>query len=201
MVTAPAVVWLFDIVFVFGSVRAAVRKRWPLYAGLAATWLVLAVVVSSGLRMYSAGFATKVTPWTYLLNQTVMIPRYLKLTVWPRGLVVAYGPVPSLTLAAVWPYAAIVVLAGAATVAALLRSPLAGFVGAWVFMTRAAKSRDRAGGAAFEAMTRELLQARQVDAPNAYSSSGVFPVSRATIRARPVTHNDATTYSEIAVVV
>jgi protein O-mannosyl-transferase len=140
MVTAPAVVWLFDAVFVFGSARAALRKRWPLYAGLAATWLVLAVVVWSGPRMYSAGFATKVTPWTYLLNQTVMIARYLRLAVWPRGLVVAYGPVPPLTLAAVWPYAAFVVLAGAATVVALFRWPLIGFVGAWVFMTLAPTS-------------------------------------------------------------
>jgi hypothetical protein len=37
MVTAPAVVWLYDAVFVFGSALTALRRRWPLYVGLAGT--------------------------------------------------------------------------------------------------------------------------------------------------------------------
>jgi tetratricopeptide (TPR) repeat protein len=140
MVTVPAVVWMYDAVFVFGSARAALRRRWPLYLGLAATWLILAILLWSGPRMYSAGFSTRVAPWTYLLDQTVMITRYFRLAAWPRGLVVAYGPPPPLTLAAVWPYAAIVLLAGAATVTALFRWPLIGFAGAWMFVTLAPTS-------------------------------------------------------------
>ena len=50
----------------------------------------------SGPRIHSAGFGNGVSPCTYLLNQTVMITRYLALAFWPRGLVVAYGPPLSL---------------------------------------------------------------------------------------------------------
>ena len=58
---------------------------WP------AAWLVLAALLWSGPRVYSAGFATDVSPWTYLLNQTAMIVRYLWLSIWPRALVANYG--------------------------------------------------------------------------------------------------------------
>jgi tetratricopeptide (TPR) repeat protein len=143
MVTAPLAVWMYDAVFVSGSTRSALealRRRWPLYLGLASTWLILAIMIWSGPRMYSAGFSTKIGPWTYLLNQTVMIARYVRLAVWPRGLVVAYGPAGPLTLRTVWPYAAIVALAAGATVVALFRWPLIGFTGAWVFLTLAPTS-------------------------------------------------------------
>jgi tetratricopeptide (TPR) repeat protein len=143
MVTAPLAVWLYDAVFVSGSTRSALealRRRWPLYLGLASTWLILAIMLWSGPRMYSAGFSTKIGRWTYLLNQTVMIARYFRLAVWPRGLVVAYGPAGPLTLRTVWPYAAIVGLAVGATIFALFRWPLIGFTGAWVFLTLAPTS-------------------------------------------------------------
>ena len=48
MVTAPVAVLLYDRVFLFDSFREAVRARGRLYAGLAATWLLLAH--SSGAR-------------------------------------------------------------------------------------------------------------------------------------------------------
>jgi hypothetical protein len=37
-----------------------------------------------------------VSPWEYLLNQAIMIMRYLRLAVWPRGLVLDYGDLWSL---------------------------------------------------------------------------------------------------------
>jgi hypothetical protein len=41
MVTAPVAVLLYDRCFVAGSFLEALRRRWGLYSGLAATWLVL----------------------------------------------------------------------------------------------------------------------------------------------------------------
>ena len=140
MVTAPVMLWLYDRTFVFRSFREALRERWPLYAGLAATWIVLAATVRSGPRMHSAGFSTAVNPWAYLLNQTLMIAHYLRLIVWPRGLVVLYGPPQPLTLLDVWPYAVLVGILLTATVLALKYWPLVGFVGAWVFITLAPTS-------------------------------------------------------------
>ena len=88
MAVAPLVVFLYDRTFVFGSFRDALRRRWRYYAGLCATWLVLIALLWSSPRGDSAGFAgASVSPWEYLLNQSVMIVRYLRLAIWPRGLV------------------------------------------------------------------------------------------------------------------
>src|SRR5262249_32979767 len=91
-------------------------------------------------RPHSAGFSAGISPWTYLLNQTVMIVRYLRLTIWPHALVLNYGWPRSLTLADVWPSALFVVALGLATLVALWRLPPIGFVGAWFFITLAPTS-------------------------------------------------------------
>jgi tetratricopeptide (TPR) repeat protein len=140
MVTAPLLVALYDRVFIFDSIKAAVKERWRLYAGLAFSWLVLALLISSGPRIHSAGFSSGVSAWTYLLNQAVMIVRYLCLAVWPTSLVVNYGwPVP-LTLGEVLPQALIVVTLLVGTIAALMRRPPLGFLGAAFFITLAPTS-------------------------------------------------------------
>ena len=140
MVTAPVVVALFDRVFVFGSFRDALRSRRGLYAGLAAAWLVLAALMSSGPRSAVGGLSTGISPWTYLLNQTQLIAHYLRLTFWPRGLVVFYGWPAPLTLREVLPYAVLIALLLASTIAALVRAPALGFLGAWFFITLAPTS-------------------------------------------------------------
>jgi protein O-mannosyl-transferase len=141
MVTAPLAVVLYDRVFLFDSLRAAVRSRARLYLGLAATWGLLAALVASAPRNLSAGFtAHDADPWTYLLNQAVMITRYLRLSVWPRGLVLYYGwPLP-LTLADVLPQALFVLGLLALTAVALYRRPRVGILGLWFFLTLAPTS-------------------------------------------------------------
>jgi protein O-mannosyl-transferase len=141
MVVAPLLVALWDRTFAFDSWSAVLRARWRVYAALAGTWVLLAAFIWSGPRAYSAGFSVGVTPWTYLLNQTVMIVRYLRLVVWPHGLVVAYGPtVSTLTIGDVWPHALFVGALVAATIVALARWPVVGFAGAWMFVTLAPTS-------------------------------------------------------------
>src|SRR2546422_6346350 len=122
-----------DAIFAVDSLKEAVRSRWRLYAGLAATWLGLAALMWSGPRVHSAGFSTDVHPWTYLLNQTVMISEYLHLAVWPRSLVLNYGlPLP-LSLGDVMLYAVFVGVLLLMTIAALFWQPTLGFLGVWVF--------------------------------------------------------------------
>ena len=99
---------VYDRIFVFGTFKEAWRRRWPLYVSLAATWVVLAVLIWQGPRFRSAGFSSGVSPWSYLLNQAVMIVRYLRLAVWPSGLVVDYGVPRTLTVADVAPYVVLV---------------------------------------------------------------------------------------------
>ena len=140
MITAPLVVMLYDIVFVFESPGKALRTRWRFYAALCTSWILLTALVWSGPRVRSAGFSAGVSPWTYLLNQTVMIARYLKLAVWPRDLVVNYGPPVPLTLGDVWPYALLVVGLVALAAITLVRRPKLGFLAAWFFIALAPTS-------------------------------------------------------------
>ena len=141
MAVTPIVVFLYDRTFVYGSFGDALRRRWPYYAGLCATWLVLVALQWSAPRGDSAGVAgASVSPWTYLLNQSIMIVRYLRLAIWPRGLVLDYGEPLPLTLPDVVPYAAAVAALLAATIVALVRRPAIGFAGAWFFLTLAPTS-------------------------------------------------------------
>jgi Flp pilus assembly protein TadD len=140
MATAPLMVILYDRIFLFDSFRSAAAVRWRLYVGLMLTWLVLAFQLVAGPRAGSAGFSTGVSAWTYLLNQSVMICRYLRLAAWPTDLAITYGaPVPY-ALSDVALESAVVVALLALTVAALRRWPGAAFLGAWFFVALAPSS-------------------------------------------------------------
>jgi tetratricopeptide (TPR) repeat protein len=70
-----------------------------------------------------------------LLNQTVMLTRYLGLTVWPRSLVAVYGAPLEVGLGEVLPYAAFIVGLFALTMVAFRYWPTLAFLGAWFFIT------------------------------------------------------------------
>ena len=141
MVTAPLVVVLYDRAFLWSSLREAVRERRRLYAGLALTWVVLGGLMWTAPRNLSAGLsAHDADVWTYLLNQTVMITRYLWLAIWPRDLVLYYGwPMP-LTLRDVLPQACVVVTLIGVAAWTLRRHPRAGFLCASFFFVLAPTS-------------------------------------------------------------
>jgi Flp pilus assembly protein TadD len=140
MVTAPVVVILFDRVFMFDSVRAAFAARGRLYAGLALTWVVLALQLSTAPRSGSAGFGTGVSMWTYLLNQCVMIVRYLRLALWPGDFAITYGAPVSYGLNDVLPQAAAVAALLLLTLAAFRWNRPVAFLGSWFFITLAPSS-------------------------------------------------------------
>ena len=131
MVTAPLMVLLYDAVFRSGSFRSLLEKRWPLYLGLAATWTILLALTWSGPRARTAGFSAGASVWDYVLNQSVMVTRYLGLAVWPNALVLDYGSPPPTSVHEVWPYLIVVALITVGTAAALIYRPAVGFLGAW----------------------------------------------------------------------
>ena len=139
MVTAPVVVMLYDRVFVFGSWQQMTRARGGFYVALAGTWLALAMLMSSTPRT-SIGFGAGVSALVYLLNQFEMIARYLRLAIWPSGLVLDYGLPRPLAFGDVLPQAALVITLAAATVVALVRWPRVGFLAAVFFITLAPTS-------------------------------------------------------------
>lgn len=141
MAAAPLLVLLYDRAFFAGSFGAALRARPRYYAALAASWLLLAaLVLHSGDRGGSAGFATTTTPLAYALTQLVALPRYLGLAFVPRPLVFDYGTATVTGGLAVFAGAVLLLALLGATAIALRRAPALGFLGAAFFLILAPSS-------------------------------------------------------------
>ena len=134
MVTVPVMVWLYDRAFLSGSFKESLRQRRPLYLGLAATWLLLGLLVFAYRdRNQTVGFGHGVAWWAYALTQCQAIVRYLVLAVWPHDLVFDYGTDVVKDFTVVWPQVCILLVLLGATVYATIRRPRLGFAGCWFF--------------------------------------------------------------------
>lgn len=143
MVAAPPVALLYDRCFVAGSFREALRRRWKLHLALAATWLILAgsICVAFERHPVSAGFALpEVSPLRYARNETGVILHYLRLCFWPSRLCLDYGWPITVSIPATVPPAIVMGALLAATLWALIRKPMWGFLGAWFFLILAPTS-------------------------------------------------------------
>lgn len=137
MLTAPAAVLLYDRVFLARSWNALVRRRWGLYAALAATWLAYPLLLAQAPVEWkeSAGFDYAGTaPLQYAMTQAAVILHYLRLAVWPGGLCLDYGWPAARTFGEVFPQVAMIGMLLAATVWAWRHKPPLGFLGAWFFI-------------------------------------------------------------------
>ena len=136
MATAPLMVMLWDWHFASGRTSS---RRW-LYAGLAATWIVLAVLVAGGHRSLSAGFGFAQWPWwRYLVTQTGVVTHYFRLALVPTGLVLDYDWRPATIAQAALPLALIVAVLAVTVVGVVRRRPAA-FAVAWSFLILAPSS-------------------------------------------------------------
>jgi tetratricopeptide (TPR) repeat protein len=136
---APLVVVLYDRSFAFPTFRQAMAVRARFYGALAITWVPLGALLA--LRPHTTvGFATDVTPWTYLLNQAQMVPHYLRLAAWPDALVLDYGFPRALAPGDVAGGALLIAVLLVCTLVALVRWPAVGFLGAAFFLRLAPSS-------------------------------------------------------------
>lgn len=141
MVAAPLIVLLYDRTFVSGTFAAAWQRRWRYYLALAATWVVLGLLVASTAgRGGTAGFATEISVGAYVATQFVAIARYLALAVWPHPLVFDYGTEVVRDPALVVPCAVLVLSLVIASIFALIRRPVLGFCGGAFFAILAPSS-------------------------------------------------------------
>jgi Tfp pilus assembly protein PilF len=141
MVGAPLIALLYDRTFLATSWRAVFRTRWRYHVGLAATWLLLAVLVfTTEQRAGTVGFGLGTSSWTYLVTQAHALTLYLQLCVWPHPLVLDYGFYLAPGLATVWPQAVLIVAALVGTIVCLRRMPAVGFLGACFFILLAPSS-------------------------------------------------------------
>ncbi len=135
-IMVPIIVMLYDRTFVSGSFRDAWRRhRWR-HLSLLATWVPLFVfVASTGGNRSGIFHLSDGAMWVgHGLTQFEAVTRYLGLTFWPHPQVFEYGEMtaPPL-LGATLPWALPVLVLALATLVALWRWPVAGFLGAWFF--------------------------------------------------------------------
>ncbi len=148
MVTAPLIVLITDRVFIARSFGEVLRRRWALYAGLCATWLVLVTTgVVRGVFAPDPEFPTMVgfghkgtSPMQYLMTQAEVIPHYLRLSVWPDPLCLDYTWLPAQSLRTVAIPGLVMIGLLGVTVWALWKRPPWGYVGAWFFIILAPTS-------------------------------------------------------------
>lgn len=144
IVSAPVVVALYDLVFLrgeTGGVATLWRRRWPLYAGLAATWILLVGLVLSVSRSASVGFYLQGwSPWLYLQTQAGVIVHYLRLVFVPWPLSLDYEWPAARSFIDVLPQAALLAALFVLTVWGLVRLKPAAFLGAWFFLILAPSS-------------------------------------------------------------
>jgi tetratricopeptide (TPR) repeat protein len=139
MVTAPIAVALWDWTFREPAGGRTSRVRWGLAGALAATWLLLAFVVTRQFRAPSIDLSPT-TIWLYVRTQAEVVVHYVRLAVFPSPLVFLYDW--PLTPAPIWRawqaalLAGLVVLTG---VGMVKRRPAA-FIGAWFFLILAPSS-------------------------------------------------------------
>ncbi|MGA2584583.1 MAG: tetratricopeptide repeat protein [Tepidisphaeraceae bacterium] len=135
--TVPVTAYLFDRIFLKGRGR----DRWLMYTGMCLGWLLIGWGVVHGKRGPSISLRGWISPKEYALTQLNAIAHYLRLMVWPRGLILDEDG---------WPIAhgigdvgvggAAVVLLLITTIFMLWRWPKVGFAWAWFFLILAPSS-------------------------------------------------------------
>ena len=133
MVSAPLIVLLFDRTFVAGSLAKAIRRSWPLYIGLSATWILLIGLTVASPRPNSASFDLGPPVYIWWATQCKVLLMYLKLVVWPWPLLIHYQLPYLATVADAWKYVVPVLALGIVTLVLLWRNRAAGVIGTWIF--------------------------------------------------------------------
>lgn len=140
MVSAPLIVLLYDRAFVSGSFWSSIRRSAGLYAGLAASWIILILLMVSAPRSNSVGFGLGISSLDYLRTQAEVLVWYLRLCVWPDPLVVSYEWELARTFGECMPQGLLVAALLVGTGWAFWRRSWLGFVGAWFFLILAPTS-------------------------------------------------------------
>ena len=142
MISAPIMVLLYDRTFVSGSFRASWQRRWPLYLGLSATWVLLGYSQAATPEKTWVNAQSKdVAWWAYLLTEPGVILHYLRLAVWPHPLCFDYYGWP---IARTWtsnlPVELVVAILLGASAWAWRVNSVWGFMSAWFFLILAPSS-------------------------------------------------------------
>jgi len=133
MVSAPLMILLFDRTFVAGSLRAALKKSWPLYAGLFSSWIVLLALNIDAPRSHAAGLQAGLPAYVWWFTQAKVLLLYLKLSIWPWPLIIHRETTLLWTLSVALPWLLPVALGAAGSLVLLWRHNSIGYLGTWFY--------------------------------------------------------------------
>jgi tetratricopeptide (TPR) repeat protein len=140
MVTAPLLVLVFDRTLIGGSFRESLRKRRGFYIGVAVALVPFVVLQLMHPHGPDAGFGMRtLSVFDNLKTQAWAIVRYLRLAIWPSGLVLYYGRADESVrilrrFPEYAPYGCVVVALLGLTLWAICRRRPAGVLGAAFFL-------------------------------------------------------------------
>ncbi len=136
MVTAPLACFVYDVVFLSGSVRAAWQQHWRCHVGLAACWLLLAgLMAGNDFEHRVIGHAVPIPAEPYALTQVRAVAHYVRLMVWPHPLIFDYGTDQHVFETFTLGWSLVVVLATfSVAVSSWRKSRAVGFLFLWGFL-------------------------------------------------------------------
>ena len=144
MVAVPLLVPIFDWVLRDTTLKATLKARWPLYLGLALTWIVLAWTMGFGSGLTAdptAGLGvTLISPMQYALTQAGVLLYYLRLVVIPYPQALDYGWPVAKDFLDYGPQVAVVFLLLGVTAWLVFRRHVLGLCGAVFFLVLAPTS-------------------------------------------------------------
>ncbi|MES2309879.1 MAG: hypothetical protein V4507_13565, partial [Verrucomicrobiota bacterium] len=132
MVSAPWIVFLYDVIFIERKFQSLWKSRRLYYWGLISSWILLAfLIVSYDKKGDVIGFFGKISFLDYLQTQYWAICHYLKLILWPNPLILDYGTLTITSFDKVFPSFLICFVLGAGLAWLFWRDPHWGFWGVW----------------------------------------------------------------------
>jgi tetratricopeptide (TPR) repeat protein len=143
MVVAPLLVLVYDRTFVAQSLAAAMRLRMHYYAFLVGSMALLPLILDGNKQDWITTVGSEVTGIArlqYAANQPAIILHYLRLALWPDALCLDYGLRPEENNWVILGSTALIGFFLVLTLWALKRRNVAGFAGAWLFLTLAPTS-------------------------------------------------------------
>lgn len=140
----PILIVTFDRIFLAGSWKWLVKRRWLAYLALAGLWawlLAPVLLASQSGQDFGIGFGLAITPLQYASTETEVVLHYLRLAVWPTNQVgdYAFWPIARSPFE-VWPAALAIGILVLAMFAALYFRPKLGFPIFWCLLILAPTS-------------------------------------------------------------
>ncbi len=138
---APFLALLYDRTFLAGTLKEAIKLRWKIYAGMAATWVFILLSLHTGQRETMVGYHLGISTLDYARTELNVIAHYIRLAFWPTDLTLDYYDWP---IAREWSDVSwqgwLVLTLAIATIPTIWIKPKLGFLGAWFFLILAPTS-------------------------------------------------------------